>query len=123
MSLERVTVPDFGGVQKITVIEVLVKPGDTVEQEGALIVLESEKAVMEIPSPFAGTIRAVQCKVGDTVKGGDLIAEIEAGEGALSTEEPIETAAQTAPPPPAEAQPVKMDEAVEPAAPDRKSVV
>ena len=129
MSLERVTVPDFGGVQKITVIEVLVKPGDTVEHEAALIVLESEKAVMEIPSPFAGTIGAVRCKVGDTVKGGDLIAEIEVGEDAPSIEKPVETAAQTAAPPPVEAQPVEaqpveaqpaqMDErqAAEPAVP------
>jgi pyruvate dehydrogenase E2 component (dihydrolipoamide acetyltransferase) len=100
-----------------------------VEQEAALIVLESEKAVMEIPSPFAGTIRAVQCKVGDTVKGGDLIAEIEVGEDAPSTEKPVETAAQTAAPPRlrrsrlkrnrSKAQPAQMDErqAVEPAAP------
>ena len=116
MRLEKITVPDFGGVQKITVIEVLVKAGDTVEQEAALIVLESEKAVMEIPSPFAGTIKTVQCKEGDTVKGGDLIAEIEVGEDAESTEKPVEAAAPTPAPPPIEAQPAPVPEQQEPAA-------
>jgi pyruvate dehydrogenase E2 component (dihydrolipoamide acetyltransferase) len=116
MRLEKITVPDFGGVQKITVIEVLIKPGDTVEQEAALIVLESEKAVMEIPSPFAGTIKTVQCKEGDTVKGGDLIAEIEVGEDAESTEKPAEAAAPTPAPPPIEAQPAPVPEEQEPAA-------
>jgi pyruvate dehydrogenase E2 component (dihydrolipoamide acetyltransferase) len=115
MRLEKIIVPDFGGVQKITVIEVLVKAGDTVEQEAALIVLESEKAVMEIPSPFAGTIKKVQCKEGDTVKGGDLIAEIEVGEDAESTEKPVETAAPPTAPPPIEAQPVPAPEEQEPA--------
>ena len=116
MRLEKIIVPDFGGVQKITVIEVLVKPGDTVEQEAALIVLESEKAVMEIPSPFAGTIKTVQCKEGDTVKGGDLIAEIEVGEDAESTEKPGDTAAPTSAPPPMDAQAAPVAEQQEPAA-------
>jgi pyruvate dehydrogenase E2 component (dihydrolipoamide acetyltransferase) len=116
MRLEKITVPDFGGVQKITVIEVLVKSGDTVEQEAALIVLESEKAVMEIPSPFAGTIKTVQCKEGDMVKGGDLIAEIEVNEEAESTEKPAEAAAPTPAPPPIEAQPAPVPEEQEPAA-------
>ncbi len=116
MRLEKIIVPDFGGVQKITVIEVLVKAGDTVEQEAALIVLESEKAVMEIPSPFAGIIKTVQCKEGDTVKGGDLIAEIEVGEAAESTEKPVAAAAPTTVPSPIEAQPAPVPEQQEPAA-------
>jgi pyruvate dehydrogenase E2 component (dihydrolipoamide acetyltransferase) len=114
MRLEKIIVPDFGGVQKITVIEVLIKPGDTVEQEAALIVLESEKAVMEIPSPFAGTIKTVQCKEGDTVKGGDLIAEIEVGEDAESTEKPDVAAAPTPASPAMEAQPAPVPEQQEP---------
>ncbi|WP_319587003.1 2-oxo acid dehydrogenase subunit E2 [uncultured Desulfobulbus sp.] len=115
MRLEKIIVPDFGGVQKITVIEVLIKPGDTVEQEAALIVLESEKAVMEIPSPFAGTIKKVQCKEGDTVKGGDLIAEIEVSEDAESTEKPAEAVAPTPAPPSIEAQPAPVPAPQEPA--------
>lgn len=105
MRLETIRVPDFGGVQKITVIEVLVKPGDTVAQEAALIVLESEKAVMEIPTPFAGTVKALRCKEGDTVKGGDPIAEIEVDEGTEAVAPPIEAAAPVAAPSPTEAQP------------------
>jgi pyruvate dehydrogenase E2 component (dihydrolipoamide acetyltransferase) len=77
MTLEKITVPDFGDVPKITVIDVFVKAGDRVEAEGPLIALESEKAVMEIPSPFAGTIAAVYVKEGDTVKSGDRIVDIE----------------------------------------------
>ena len=56
MVIEKITVPDFGDVQKITVVEVFIAPGDRVEEEMSLIVLESEKAVMDIPSPYAGVI-------------------------------------------------------------------
>ena len=111
MRLEKIIVPDFGGVQKITVIEVLVKPGDTVAQEAALIVLESEKAVMEIPSPFAGTVKAVLCKAGDTVKGGDPIAEIEIEEAGEAVVEPAEVAAPTPAPSPTEGQAALPEEA------------
>lgn len=111
MRLETIRVPDFGGVQKITVIEVLVKPGDTVAQEAALIVLESEKAVMEIPSPFAGTVKAMLCKEGDTVKGGDPIAEIEVDDGAEAVTPPTEAAAPVAAPPPAEAHAAPPEQA------------
>jgi pyruvate dehydrogenase E2 component (dihydrolipoamide acetyltransferase) len=87
MALEKITVPDFGGVQKITVIEVFIKPGDRVEQETSLIALESEKAVMEIPSPFAGIIREVQVKEGDIVHSNDLIALIEVAASSQAAEE------------------------------------
>jgi pyruvate dehydrogenase E2 component (dihydrolipoamide acetyltransferase) len=76
MALEKITVPDFGGVQKITVIEVFVKAGDRVRKEDSLITLESEKAVMEIPSPFSGVIEAVHLKEGEVVNSGDVIAEM-----------------------------------------------
>lgn len=77
MPVEKLVVPDFGSAQKITVIEVFIKPGDQVEIEAAVIALESEKAVMEIPSPYAGVITAVHLKEGDTVNSGDLIAEMD----------------------------------------------
>ncbi len=77
MAIEQITVPDFGDVQEITVVDVYVKPGDKVEVEDPLVALESEKAVMDIPSPFAGTITEVKLKEGDTVGNNDLIVLLE----------------------------------------------
>ena len=77
MVIEKITVPDFGDVQKITVVEVFIAPGDRVEEEMSLIVLESEKAVMDIPSPYAGVIKEVLVKEDDVVGSGDVIALIE----------------------------------------------
>ena len=77
MAIERITVPDFGDVQEITVLEVYVSAGDTVEEEAPLVSLESEKAVMDIPSPLSGTITEIHLAEGDTVKSDDLIALIE----------------------------------------------
>ena len=75
MSLGKVPVPDLGHVQTITVIELMVKPGDRVTKDAVLLVLESDKAVTEIPSPFAGIIASVRPKPGDVVQTGDLLAE------------------------------------------------
>lgn len=77
MALEKVIIPDFGDVQEITVVEVYVAVGDDVDEEASLIALESEKAVMDIPSPFAGVIKEVQVKEEDIVQSGDLIVVIE----------------------------------------------
>ncbi|MGN2248826.1 dihydrolipoyllysine-residue acetyltransferase [Frateuria sp. GZRe14] len=74
-------VPDIGGHDNVPVIEVLVKAGDRVEKEQSLITLESDKATMEVPSPFAGVVKEIKLKVGDEVSEGVLIAVIEA-EGA-----------------------------------------
>ena len=123
MAMDKILVPDFGGVQKITVIEVFIKPGDEVQLETSLIALESEKAVLEIPSPFAGTIRTVHLKEGDKVQSGDLIAEIElAGTGESDSQKitptsPTETEAAK-PTPPAEDQPPHPADAPEPAVPE-----
>jgi pyruvate dehydrogenase E2 component (dihydrolipoamide acetyltransferase) len=76
-----VKVPDIGEFEEVAVIEVLVKPGDTVTPEQSLITVESDKATMEIPSPAAGKITAVTIKVGDKVSQGSAILELEA-EGA-----------------------------------------
>lgn len=72
-SLETVTVPDTGAAKDVEVIEVAVKPGDIVKQEDTLITLESEKASMDIPSPYQGKIESVLIKVGDKVSQGDKI--------------------------------------------------
>jgi pyruvate dehydrogenase E2 component (dihydrolipoamide acetyltransferase) len=79
MAVEKILIPDFGDVQQITVVEVFVRPGDSVAEEDSLISLESEKAVMDIPSPCSGTITEVLVKGEDSVKSGDVIALIETG--------------------------------------------
>jgi len=93
MAVEKIVVPDFGDVQEISVVEVYVKPGDVVAVESPLIALESEKAVMDIPSPLAGTITEVKIKDGDTVKSGDLIALVETAAAAVAekTASPADT--------------------------------
>ena len=75
--LKEARVPDIGQ-SDVPVIEVLVKAGDRVEKEQSLITLESDKATMEVPAPFAGTVKEVKVKVGDEVAEGTLIATIEA---------------------------------------------
>jgi pyruvate dehydrogenase E2 component (dihydrolipoamide acetyltransferase) len=77
MAVEKIVIPDFGDVQEITVVEIFIHPGDSVEEEDSLIALESEKAVMDIPSPFSGVIKEVLVKEDDQVKSGDVIALIE----------------------------------------------
>ena len=99
MTIEKITVPDFGDVQEITVLEVYVSIGDKVEQEDSLVSLESEKAVMDIPSPLAGVISEIHIAEGDTVKSDDLIVLLETGDkteiadlsGQTSTREDTET--------------------------------
>ncbi len=75
----EIKVPDIGDFKEIDVIEVLVKPGDTVEKESSLITVESDKATMEIPSPAAGVVRELKLKVGDKVSEGTLIMLLEVG--------------------------------------------
>ncbi len=75
----EVKVPDIGDFKNIPVIEVLVKPGDTVKAEDPLVTLESDKATMEVPSPAAGTVREIRIKVGDKVSEGALVLMLEPG--------------------------------------------
>jgi pyruvate dehydrogenase E2 component (dihydrolipoamide acetyltransferase) len=87
MAEERVSVPNIGDAHDVAVVEVLVQPGAKVEREQPLVVLESDKASMEIPSPRAGLVRKLEVKVGDKVSEGSpiLVLEIE-GEGAAASE-------------------------------------
>ena len=96
MALERITVPDFGDVQEITVLEVYVSVGDSVEEETPLVSLESEKAVMDIPSPTSGTITEIHLNEGDTVKSDDLIALLDTSN--LTAETPAEVQPEEPPP-------------------------
>ena len=82
--LKEARVPDIGH-EGVPVIEVLVKAGDRVEKEQSLITLESDKATMEVPAPFAGTVKEVKLKVGDEVSEGAVIAIIEA-DGQMKTD-------------------------------------
>ena len=106
-NLLEVKVPDIGDFKDIPVIEILVKPGDTVSAEDPLIALESDKATMEVPAPQAGTIKEIKVKVGDKVSQGTLVLMLEAGDAAAApapTKEPA-AAAPAAAPAPAPAQP------------------
>jgi len=72
-----VVLPDIGDFKDVQVIEVLVNVGDSVEAEQSLLTLESDKASMEIPSPYAGVVKSLAVKVGDRINEGDLIASLE----------------------------------------------
>jgi pyruvate dehydrogenase E2 component (dihydrolipoamide acetyltransferase) len=98
MSTIDVKVPDIGDFKDIPVIEVLVKPGDAVKAEDALVTLESDKATMDVPAPAAGTVKALKVKVGDKVSEGSVILVLEAGGAAIPASAPKTTVA-TAPAP------------------------
>jgi pyruvate dehydrogenase E2 component (dihydrolipoamide acetyltransferase) len=98
-SLKDVLVPDIGDFKDVPVIEVLVKPGDTVNPEDSLITLESDKATMEVPAPFGGTIKEMKVKVGDKVAEGATILTLEASEDAPAVQDKPAPAAASAPAP------------------------
>lgn len=104
MSVIEVKVPDIGDFDAVEVIEVLVKAGDLVEQEQSLIVLESDKASMDVPSSAAGKVVEVKIAVGDKVSKGMVICTLEAEAGAAaSTPAPAPAPAAAAPAPAAAA--------------------
>jgi len=80
----EIRVPDIGDFKDVAVIEVLVKPGDTVAVEQSLITVESDKASMEIPSSTAGVVTELKVRIGDKVNAGDLIAVLQGGAGAVA---------------------------------------
>jgi dihydrolipoamide dehydrogenase len=84
MTKQLILVPDIGDYDDVPIIEVLVKVGDRIEKEQPLLVLESDKATMEVPADAAGTITSIAVKVDDKVKKGSVIAEIELESGAAS---------------------------------------
>jgi len=95
---KQVTLPDIGDFDEVDVIEVLVSPGDRINAEDSLITLESDKATMEIPSPYAGTIQEVSVSVGDKVRQGAPILTMDVQEATTPVSpEPVETAAGGAP--------------------------
>jgi len=80
--LIEVKVPDIGDFRDIPIVEVLVKPGDRVKPEDPLITLESDKATLEIPAPQAGTVKAINVKVGDKVSQGTLVLTLDVADAA-----------------------------------------
>ncbi len=101
MALVDIQVPDIGDFDEVTVIELLVKPGDSVKAEQSLITVESDKASMEIPSSQAGVVKEVKVKLGDKVKQGSVVLVLEAGPAAAPASAPVAepkaAAAQAAP--------------------------
>ncbi|MBM7423336.1 dihydrolipoyllysine-residue acetyltransferase [Spongiibacter marinus] len=102
MTKETIKIPDLGGGEGVEVIEVCVAVGDVVEQEDSLLVLESDKASMEVPAPKSGKVVSIAMSVGDSVSEGDAILELEVAEG--SDEPASESAAESAPEPDAAAE-------------------
>ncbi|MCK9193039.1 MAG: dihydrolipoyllysine-residue acetyltransferase [Nevskia sp.] len=90
----QVTVPDIGDYKGVPVIEILVKPGDVVAKDDALMTLESDKATLDVPAPAAGVIKRIGLKIGDKVSQGDAVLVLE-----------LEGAAESAPAAPAEVSP------------------
>jgi pyruvate dehydrogenase E2 component (dihydrolipoamide acetyltransferase) len=117
VSKQTVVVPDIGGAEAVEVIEISVAPGATVKQEDSLVVLESDKASMEVPSPFAGKIIDIQLKVGDKVSQGHAILTIEVADEKAA---PPGKAPEAAKPAPAQAA-APATAAAAPSAPKGKS--
>jgi len=116
----EVKVPDIGDFKDVPVIEVLVKPGDSVKKEDSLVTLESDKATLEVPAPAAGIVKELKLKVGDKVSQGSAILMLEtaveagaAAEGKTPAAAPAPTGAKA----PAPAQPVSPSPATTPAKP------
>ena len=73
MAIKEARVPDIGNYADVPVIELLVAVGDTVKADQGLVTLESDKATMEVPAPFAGVVREIKVKVGDSVSEGAVV--------------------------------------------------
>ena len=123
-SIESVKVPDIGA-ENVPVIEISVSVGDKISEEDGLIVLESDKATMEVPSPVAGLVKAIHVKEGDQLSQGDLVVDVEVEGAVVAAPAPAPAApapaapkaattpsrAPSAPAPRAEANPVELERA------------
>ena len=92
MATIEIQVPDIGDFDAVTVIELMVKPGDSVRAEQSLITVESDKASMEIPSSHAGVVKELKVQLGDKVKQGSLVLLLESADGAASAGAPSASA-------------------------------
>lgn len=96
-AIKEVLVPDIGDYKDVPVIEVLVKVGDGVKAEDSLVTLESDKATMEVPAPFAGVVKEIRIKVGDKVSQGMAILSIEAADAPAAVAAPATPAPAPSP--------------------------
>jgi pyruvate dehydrogenase E2 component (dihydrolipoamide acetyltransferase) len=112
MALVEIFVPDIGDFDEVTVIELMVKPGDTVKADQSLITVESDKASMEIPSSHGGVVKEIRVKLGDKVKQGSLVVMLEVAGAASSAAAPVapvsESKSASAPVAVAQAAPVSI---------------
>jgi pyruvate dehydrogenase E2 component (dihydrolipoamide acetyltransferase) len=103
MALVDITIPDIGDFDEVSVIELLVKPGDIIQADQSLMTVESDKASMEIPSSQAGVVKELKVKLGDKVKQGSVVLVLEAGGAAAAPVAPVTeekpASAQAAPAP------------------------
>jgi dihydrolipoamide dehydrogenase len=97
MSLVEIKVPDIGDFKEVEVIELLVKPGDTVKVDQSLITVESDKASMEIPCNQAGVVKELKVKIGDKVAEGSLLLMLETSAAAAPAAAPVAAATATIP--------------------------
>ena len=88
MAIIDIVVPDIGDFDEVGVIELLVKPGDSVKFDQGLIVVESDKASMEIPSSHAGVVQSISVKLGDKVKQGSVVVQLEVANAGASAVAP-----------------------------------
>ncbi|MFM2408786.1 MAG: hypothetical protein RL358_1528, partial [Pseudomonadota bacterium] len=80
--MKNVAVPDIGDYKDVSIIEVMVKVGDTIAAEDTLLTLETDKAAMDVPSPFAGVVKELKIKLGDKVSQGSVILVLESSDAA-----------------------------------------
>ena len=116
----EIRIPDIGDFDAVDVIEVLIKAGDTVEVGQSVLVLESDKASMEVPTEIAGKVDRVAIRVGDKVKQGDLVATVSGGAAAAPAAAPAAETPQAAPAAPVEASKPAPAPAPAPAAANAK---
>jgi len=118
-SLDIVRVPDIGGAHDVDVIEILVKAGDSIQKEQPIIVLESDKATMEIPSPKSGVVKEIMLHLNDKVSQGSPILQILSSDGPAAPAKPSSPGMPFVPPPPEPPAPapIATPKAVEAAAP------
>lgn len=115
MAIKQVLVPDIGNFEDVDVIEVLVKSGDSIGKDDPLITLESDKASMDIPAPFAGVVKELKIKVGDKAAQGTLILTMDAAESDTPAAKPAVEAKPTPAPAAAASAAPKVPEPSRPA--------
>ncbi len=94
--IQKILVPDVGG-EEVEIIEICVAVGDTLEADEGIVTVETDKASMDIPAPFAGVLSSLSVSVGDKIKEGDVIGELQASGAEAPAETPVAEAPQAAP--------------------------